>query len=69
MIVSCFLLCANVIIHIYTSRYLWTGSLNNILVRTTLRTNVNSVFQDRVLSILIKIVLRVHMLMTDATIN
>ena len=68
MIVSCFLLC-NVIIHIYTSRYLWTGSLNNILVRTTLRTNANSVFQGRVLSILIKIVLLVRMLMTEGPIN
>ena len=69
MIVSPFLLCSSVIIYIFTPRHLWTRNLNNILVRTTLRTNANSVFQGRVLSILIKIVLLVRMLMMDGPIN
>ena len=69
MIVSSFLLCSSVIIYIFTSRHLWTRNLDNILVRTTLRTNANSVFQGRVLSILIKIVLLVRMLMMDGPIN
>ena len=69
MLVSSFLLCSSVIIYIFTSRYLWTRNLDNILVRTTLRTNANSVFQGRVLSILIKIVLLVRVLMMDAPIN
>ena len=71
MLVSSFLLCSSVIIYIFTSRYLWTRNLHNILVRTTLRTNANmySVFQGLFFSILIKIVLLVRVLMMDAPIN
>ena len=64
VIVSSFLLCANVIFHIYSCRCLQKGTLINMLVRLGHTGYKNKQCFPRCLCILVKIVLLVCMLMT-----